>query len=152
MDPIFSRPKFGPMPPGYVPGVGRGAVPFFTRSDIGNAASSGFTIKYALRSPTLGTRGHEHDRDQGDYSDTMFDRWSGFRDTRPAPEKYDPEDDEADKVYADVDEYLDSRRKRHREKSVLDIVAKKGKPTVASLFSDVRDSLRSVTPGIEYEP
>ena len=36
MDP-FKRPKFAPRPANYIPGVGRGAVPFFTRSDIGSA-------------------------------------------------------------------------------------------------------------------
>jgi PRP1 splicing factor, N-terminal len=36
---IFKKPKFGPRPPNYVPGIGRGAVPFFTRSDIGSADS-----------------------------------------------------------------------------------------------------------------
>jgi hypothetical protein len=34
---IFKKPKFPPRPANYVPGVGRGAVPFFTRSDIGIA-------------------------------------------------------------------------------------------------------------------
>lgn len=138
------------MPVGYTPGVGRGAVPFFTRSDIGNAASPGFLIKYFLRSPTQGTRGHEHDRDRGDYSDTLFDRWSGFPDKRPAAEKPDPEDDEADQIYANVDEFVDSRRRRHREKSVKELVAKKRKPTVASLFADVKSDLQTITPGMLY--
>ena len=37
---FFQKPKFGPRPPNYVPGFGRGAVPFFTRSDIGSANSA----------------------------------------------------------------------------------------------------------------
>jgi len=149
MDPVFSRPKFGAMPVGYTPGVGRGAVPFFTRSDIGNAASAGSMLKYCLHSPTQGTRGHEHDRDRGDYSDTLFDRWSGFQEKRPV-DKVDPEDDEADKIYANVDEFVDSRRRRHREKSVKELVAKKRKPTVASLFADVKSDLQTITPGRMY--
>lgn len=36
---LFKRPKFGARPANYVPGVGRGAVPFFTRSDLGAANS-----------------------------------------------------------------------------------------------------------------
>ena len=36
--PSVPRTDFGPAPPGYVPGVGRGAVGFTTRSDIGPAA------------------------------------------------------------------------------------------------------------------
>jgi hypothetical protein len=31
------KPNFGAPPPGYVPGLGRGAVGFITRSDIGPA-------------------------------------------------------------------------------------------------------------------
>ena len=37
MKSIFSKPKFDPRPPGYVPGLGRGAVGFITRYDIGPA-------------------------------------------------------------------------------------------------------------------
>ena len=30
---IFSKPKFDPRPPGYIAGLGRGAVGFITRFD-----------------------------------------------------------------------------------------------------------------------
>jgi hypothetical protein len=31
------KPNFGKPPPGYIPGLGRGAIGFITRSDIGPA-------------------------------------------------------------------------------------------------------------------
>ncbi len=34
---IFTKPKFQQRPPGYIPGLGRGAVGFITRSDVGPA-------------------------------------------------------------------------------------------------------------------
>ena len=37
MRPVFSKPNFGKPPPGYIPGLGRGAVGFITRSDLGPA-------------------------------------------------------------------------------------------------------------------
>ena len=35
---VPKKPNFGPPPPGYVPGIGRGATGFVTRSDLGPAA------------------------------------------------------------------------------------------------------------------
>ena len=48
-------------------------------------------------------------------------------------------------MYADVDEYVDGRRRRHRENNVKELVAKKRKPTVVSLFADVKSDLQTVT-------
>jgi len=35
---IPTKPNFGPPPPGYIAGLGRGATGFVTRSDLGPAA------------------------------------------------------------------------------------------------------------------
>ena len=35
---VPKKPNFGPPPPGYVPGIGRGVIGFVTRSDLGPAA------------------------------------------------------------------------------------------------------------------
>lgn len=32
---VFKKPNFGPPPPGYIAGLGRGATGFITRSDLG---------------------------------------------------------------------------------------------------------------------
>jgi len=34
---VFRKPNFGPPPPGYIAGLGRGACGFITRGDIGPA-------------------------------------------------------------------------------------------------------------------
>lgn len=34
---VFKKPNFGPPPKGYIAGLGRGAVGFITRSDLGPA-------------------------------------------------------------------------------------------------------------------
>lgn len=37
---VPTKPNFGPPPPGYVAGLGRGATGFITRSDLGPAQSA----------------------------------------------------------------------------------------------------------------
>ena len=37
MKPVYSKPNFGKPPEGYIPGLGRGAIGFITRSDLGPA-------------------------------------------------------------------------------------------------------------------
>lgn len=39
--PNYARTDFGPSPPNYVPGLGRGAIGFITRSDIGPSSNFG---------------------------------------------------------------------------------------------------------------
>ena len=34
---VFRKPNFGPAPPGYIAGLGRGASGFITRGDIGSS-------------------------------------------------------------------------------------------------------------------
>ena len=34
---VFRKPNFGPPPEGYIAGLGRGAIGFITRGDIGTA-------------------------------------------------------------------------------------------------------------------
>ena len=40
---VPKKPNFGPPPPGYIAGIGRGATGFVTRSDLGPA--NGTTIQ-----------------------------------------------------------------------------------------------------------
>ena len=84
-----------PAPENYVAGLGRGATGFTTRSDLGPAREgpSEEQIKEALakRAATLGTA-----------APTAYG----------VPERKD--DDEADRIYQDVDEKMDRRRKLRR--------------------------------------
>lgn len=144
---VFKKPKFPPPPANYQPGIARGAVPFFTRSDIGSAASPGSIIKYLLCSPTKGTRGHEHATDKGDYSDTLFDKWSGFSDKPFASDKYDNEDSEADRIYSEIDSYIDGRRKEKREQTLYKMLEKNAPQTVGKMFADTKKDLATMTRG-----
>lgn len=109
-----------PAPENYVAGLGRGATGFTTRSDLGPAREgpSEEQIKEALAKraaalgqapPTAyGATGKEDDDDDDRYQDPenevgLFANGS-----------YDQEDDIADRIYQDVDERMDRRRRARR--------------------------------------
>jgi pre-mRNA-processing factor 6 len=121
-----------PAPENYVAGLGRGATGFTTRSDLGPAREGPTPeqIQEALakRAQLLGAapptayvagrdkggKGKEHDEEDDD------DR---FQDPENevglfAYGQYDREDDEADRIYQEVDERMDRRRKLRRSVSL----------------------------------
>ncbi|CAI5731601.1 unnamed protein product [Hyaloperonospora brassicae] len=160
-------------PANYVPGLGRGAVGFTTRSDIGPArapmtqdgtqdapflppAGRGRGVEIAGAGPgagrgsgTAGMGGFGREKDEnedfGDYSETNYDEFSGyssrglFQDT-----PYDQDDKEADDTYEQVDERMDSRRKRRRELRQLEELkkARKEMPKISDQFADLKSSLQ----------
>lgn len=112
-----------PAPENYVAGLGRGATGFTTRSDLGPAREgpSEEQIKEALAKraaqlgnapPTAyGVTGKKEDDDNDDnerFQDP--DNESGLF----AGGNYDREDDEADRIYDEVDAKMDRRRKQRR--------------------------------------
>ncbi|KAL4171204.1 hypothetical protein KRP22_009302 [Phytophthora ramorum] len=169
-------------PANYVPGLGRGAVGFTTRSDIGPArapmtqdgtqdapflppAGRGRGMDMPRPGPgpgpgpsagrgsgTAGMGGFGREKDEnedfGDYSETNYDEFSGyssrglFQDT-----PYDQDDQEADDVYEQVDERMDSRRKRRREIRQLEELkkARKEMPKISDQFADLKSSLQSMS-------
>jgi len=42
---VPKKPNFGPPPPGYIAGLGRGATGFVTRSDLGPAARAANVVQ-----------------------------------------------------------------------------------------------------------
>jgi len=111
-------------PPGYIPGLGRGAQGFVTRSDIG---SSG----------TLPTRGSGEVAGARKAADGQL-----FGNT-----PYDADDAEADRVYQAVDDKLISGGKRRREEAEA-LAAKKARLTTSRIgdtFDDAKQALASVT-------
>lgn len=111
-----------PAPENYVAGLGRGATGFTTRSDLGPAREgpSEEQIREALakRAAQLGqaapTAYGATDKKKDDDDDD--DR---FQDPENevglfANGTYDRDDDEADRIYQDVDERMDKRRKARR--------------------------------------
>lgn len=111
-----------PAPENYVAGLGRGATGFTTRSDLGPAREgpSEDQIKEALakRAQQLGAApptayGATEKKEENDDDDERFqdpENEVGLF----ANGAYDRDDDEADKIYQEVDEKMDRRRKIRR--------------------------------------
>lgn len=110
-------------PENYVAGLGRGATGFTTRSDLGPAREGPSTeqIQEALakRAAALGAapptaygatgkKQEPEEEDDGRFQDPENE--TGLF----AHGMYDREDDEADRIYQDVDEKMDRRRKQRR--------------------------------------
>lgn len=110
-----------PAPENYVAGLGRGATGFTTRSDLGPAREgpSEEQIKEALAKraaqlgqapPTAyGATGKKDDDDDDERFQDPENEVGLF-----ANGTYDRDDDEADRIYQDVDERMDRRRKARR--------------------------------------
>ena len=127
-----------PPPAGYVPGLGRGAAGFTTRSDIGpGQAPIGSTR-------SLGT-GAEDDGDDSRADDGDGDGAAGLfaRDATT----YDDDDAEADEIWASIDARMDGRRKEARESKERDALEKfrRARPTASERFKDLRRGLKEVT-------
>lgn len=125
-----------PAPENYVAGLGRGATGFTTRSDLGPAREgpSEEAIKEALakRAAQLGAAaptayGLDKNREKGRSADDKEKEDAGgdegdderFQDPENevglfAGGSYDKDDDEADRIYQEVDERMERRRKGRR--------------------------------------
>lgn len=108
-------------PENYVAGLGRGATGFMTRSDLGPAREgpSEEQIKEALakRAAQLGAApptayGATEKKDDDDDDDRYQDPENEVG--LFATGAYDKDDDEADRIYQEVDERMDRRRKARR--------------------------------------
>ena len=110
-----------PAPENYVAGLGRGATGFTTRSDLGPAREgpSEDQIKEALakRAAALGaapptaygaTEKKEEEEDDDRFQDPENE--TGLF----ANGQFDRDDDEADRIYQDIDERMEKRRKSRR--------------------------------------
>ena len=87
------------------------------------------------------------EEDRGDYSDAHFDNWSGYQDSLYTNADFSKEDEEAEQIYKNIDEYMDGRRKKHREKRIVKEIekARKETPTIRTLFQDLKRGLSKVT-------
>lgn len=104
-----------PAPENYVAGLGRGATGFTTRSDLGPAREgpSEDQIKAAVakRSAQLGlteSKDDDNDQDESRYQDP--DNEVGLF----AGGIYEKDDEEADRVWQDVDDRMAKRRQKQR--------------------------------------
>lgn len=101
-----------------MPGLGRGAQGFITRSDIGPAKVS----EPVVGQPPRISKSHQDDDDgdREDYNDAKYDEWNGYQIPLFNQGDYDDEDREADQVYQVIDEHLEGRRRSRRERIQLD--------------------------------
>jgi len=163
-----SAPTYNiPAPTNYVAGIGRGAMGFTTRSDIGPAKAAGSTPfadpqfgqapagYVAGRGRGMGELARNQgeanapppDQDRGDYSESNYDEFSGYSERLFAAGAYEEDDAEADQIYAEIDNFMESRRKRSREKQMLleQQKAKNQRPRIADQFADLKMELSKVT-------
>ncbi|KAI0406553.1 PRP1 splicing factor [Xylaria palmicola] len=144
-----------PAPENYVAGLGRGATGFTTRSDLGPAREgpSEDQIKEALakRAAQLGfsdaITGKKKDQAaEEDDNDERFqdpDNEVGLF----AGGIYDKDDDEADRIYREIDEKMDRRRKARREareQAEREEYERKN-PKISQQFADLKRGLESIT-------
>ncbi|KAI1416153.1 pre-mRNA splicing factor [Hypoxylon sp. FL1857] len=140
-----------PAPENYVAGLGRGATGFTTRSDLGPAREgpSEDQIKEALakRAAALGfsdaISGKKEEEDDNDERYQDPDNEVGLF----AGGVYDKDDDEADRIYREIDEKMDKRRRARREareKAEREEYERKN-PKIQQQFADLKRGLEAVT-------
>ncbi|KAI1362908.1 PRP1 splicing factor [Xylaria arbuscula] len=145
-----------PAPENYVAGLGRGATGFTTRSDLGPAREgpSEDQIKEALakRAAQLGysdaITGKKKDQaaEEDDTNDERFqdpDNEVGLF----AGGIYDKDDDEADRIYREIDEKMDKRRRARREarEQAEKEEYERKNPKISQQFADLKRGLESIT-------
>ncbi|KAN0062216.1 U4/U6 x U5 tri-snRNP complex subunit Prp1 [Thecaphora frezii] len=127
-------------PPGYVAGLGRGASGFTTRSDIGPARQAPSSSSKKDKDDAGGGGGGDDD-DDGRYQDPENET-ALFAGTA-----YDRDDEEADRIWEDVDRQMDERRRKFREQREQQELEqmRKERPKIQAQFADLKRGLSSVT-------
>ncbi|ORZ35141.1 PRP1 splicing factor, N-terminal-domain-containing protein [Catenaria anguillulae PL171] len=128
-----------PAPPGYIAGLGRGATGFTTRSDIGPA-----------REASLASLAKDQDnRDNAGDDEQRFnddpDNETGLFNSLP----YEADDEEADRIYAAVDEAMNMRRAKQRAAKEKELKAKLAieRPKITEQFADAKRELSKLSAG-----
>jgi len=146
-----------PAPENYVAGLGRGATGFTTRSDLGPAREGPSTeqIQEALakRAQALGaappTAYGATEKKKPEQEEEDDER---FQDPENevglfAYGQYGAEDDEADRIYQDVDERMERRRRIRREarEQAERDEYERNNPKISQQFADLKRSLATVS-------
>lgn len=158
-------------PSNYVAGIGRGAMGFTTRSDIGPARPAATITEVdpntlfgkpppgyvAGRGRGMGdlarTQGDAApvptaaDVDRMDYSESNYDEFAGYGERLFSSSAYEEDDAEADQIYDSVDQVMELRRKRTRERALLQEQNgdRRGKARIATQFADLKRDLATVS-------
>lgn len=131
-------------PLGYVPGLGRGATGFTTRSDIGPARDAD-DIPEDRHAPPKKKRTDEDEEE--DLNDANYDEFEGYGGSLCSGDPYDKDDEEADKIYNWVDDHMDDRRRSRRDKRMKEELEKyrQDRPKIQQMFSDLKRGLAKVS-------
>lgn len=86
-------------------------------------------------------------KEEADYSESNYDEFSGYRENLFTGMTYDAEDKEADIVYSQIDQRMDSRRKRQREEieKKEEEEARRKRPVIQEQFKDLKRELGKVS-------
>ncbi|KAJ3333929.1 Pre-mRNA-processing factor 6 [Blyttiomyces sp. JEL0837] len=128
-------------PPNYIAGLGRGATGFTTRSDIGPARETlDMPEKGATFQPPAKAQQTEEE-DEERFQDP--DNETGLFNAAP----YEADDEEADRIYDEVDKKMDERRKSRREAREREELERyrKENPKIQQQFADLKRGLSEVT-------
>eukprot|EP01129_Flabellula_baltica_P014603 TRINITY_DN7031_c0_g1_i1.p1 TRINITY_DN7031_c0_g1~~TRINITY_DN7031_c0_g1_i1.p1 ORF type:complete len:938 (-),score=246.41 TRINITY_DN7031_c0_g1_i1:65-2878(-) len=146
-------------PANYIPGLGRGATGFITRSDIGSAGNNEAPTNFgaapagyvagrgrgamALGVPRVDANGMPIVEDDGIGLNSLGDNDFGIFDNLG----YDEEDDKADAIWNYVDERMDSRRRERREAVQKKNIKKMRKeiPKIQRIFAKDKEELKNVS-------
>uniref|UniRef100_A0A8D3DKP0 Pre-mRNA-processing factor 6 n=1 Tax=Scophthalmus maximus TaxID=52904 RepID=A0A8D3DKP0_SCOMX len=146
------KPFLGmPAPLGYVPGLGRGATGFTTRSDIGPARDANDPVDDRHAPPGKRTVGDQmkknQEEDEEDLNDTNYDEFNGYAGSLFSSGPYEKDDEEADAIYAALDKRMDERRKERRELREKEEIEKyrMERPKIQQQFSDLKRKLAEVS-------
>lgn len=135
-----------PAPLGYVPGLGRGATGFTTRSDIGPARDAD-DIPEDRHAPPVKKKKNDDEDDEEDLNDANYDEFAGYGGSLCSRDPYDQDDAEADQIYNNIDERMDEKRRDRREKRLKEELEKyrQERPKIQQIFWDLRRDLAEVS-------
>eukprot|EP01080_Neovahlkampfia_damariscottae_P002459 gene2459-3169_t len=135
INPFEFEKNLEPPPPNYIPGAGRGASGFTTSGDLGSIGLGSDETSNNLKRPREAEK---------DYSDSNFDKWSGFNESNLFSSTNDIDDKEADRIWDLVEKKMD-RRKNHREKIEKELEKKNEQPKIQAQFADLKTQLGTVS-------
>ncbi|KAJ5894454.1 hypothetical protein N7495_006145 [Penicillium taxi] len=142
-------------PENYIAGLGRGASAFTTSSDIGGTRDGPSAEEYqalieqrarAVGVPTPAAYGNAT-RNTGKPAEKDEERFKDVEEDLFAQHKYDSSDEEADRVYAEVDEKMERRRKARREAREKEQQEERERqnPKIQQEFADLKRSLAVIS-------
>ncbi|KAJ3069101.1 hypothetical protein HDU98_007829 [Podochytrium sp. JEL0797] len=130
-------------PPNYIAGLGRGATGFTTRSDIGPAREQAPEDAMAQAQAQMAAAQAKKANEDDDERFQDPENESGLFNSLP----YEADDEEADRIYEQVDAAMDERRRARREAREKEELAKyrKERPKIQQQFADLKRGLAAVS-------